>query len=77
MQAYEMEFQETLDSLVEDLLLLDALLSRNSADCSPFLRQLSKAFFPQTHRRLMDYLTQHATDLYILNEGIKNGHTAP
>lgn len=58
------DFSETLDALIEDVLLLDALHSFRAEDCTPLLSPLHRDFSDQTRRRVLDYLDQHASDLY-------------
>ena len=58
------DFSETLDALIEDVILLDALHAFRSEDCTPLLSPLHHKFSDQTQRRILDYLDQHASDLY-------------
>ena len=62
------EFHEHLESLLQDVLLLDALVSRKNSGNSPVMRRLPPDFFANTQQRLMDYLVQHSTDLYQIVE---------
>lgn len=61
------DFQETLEDLLQDVVLLEAI------DLLEKQRDASTAGVPtellvQTRRRVLDYLSQHAGDLYILNK---------
>jgi len=61
------DFQETLEELFQDVVLLEAI------DLLEKQRDASTAGVPtellvQTRRRVLDYLSQHAGDLYILNK---------
>lgn len=59
--------QETLEDLLQDVILLEAidlLEKQRDASMTGVPRELSI----QTRRRVLDYLSQHAGELYILNE---------
>ena len=65
------EFHTCIEDLMEDILLLNALQSFEAKACSPLLRPLHKEFFPQTNRRVLDYLDQHCYELYRLTRETK------
>ena len=60
------DFQETLEDLLQDAVLLEAIdLLEKQRDAS--MKGVPQEFVVQTRRRVLDYLSQHAGDLYILN----------
>ncbi len=61
------EFQATCESIQQDILMLEALTlhaEQKGAD---------DPIFPETFRRLLDYLTQHAEELCFLGQTLENG----
>ena len=60
------DFQETLEDLLQDAVLLEAIdLLEKQRDAS--MKGVPQELVVQTRRRVLDYLSQHAGDLYILN----------
>ena len=66
-------FHETCQDIIEDAILLDALAVYTAADSS-FLHGDTAAYFSPTFRRLTDYLSQHALDLYCLEDRLESEH---
>lgn len=73
---YKEDFQENLDALLSDVILLDAFAARDRKDLSPLLRGLPPEYFDQTHQQLLYYLIQHSTDLYSITQYIKEAQGA-
>lgn len=61
------DFQESLEDLLQDVILLEAMeLREKQRDAS--MTGVPQELLSQTRRRVLDYLSQHAGDLYILKE---------
>ena len=60
------DFQDTLEDLLQDVILLEAMeLREKQRDAS--MTGVPQELLSQTRRRVLDYLSQHAGDLYVLN----------
>ena len=59
------DFQEALEDLLQDVILLEAIdLLEKQRDAS--ITGVPQELLAQTRRRVLDYLSQHAGDLYVL-----------
>lgn len=67
--------QETAEELLQDVVLLEAMDLRMEQPL-PRMTNVSREILTQTHQRIMDYLSQHAADLYRLSQ-IKNAQELP
>lgn len=57
--------QETLEDLLQDVILLEAIdLLEKQRDTS--MTGVPQELLAQTRRRVLDYLSQHVGDLYVL-----------
>lgn len=63
--GWPVELYETTQDLLQDVLLLQALIYYTQLSKRP---AMSQATVQQTFRRLSDYLEQHALDLYRLEQ---------
>jgi hypothetical protein len=66
-------FTETHQDIIEDTLLL-AALSAYALNSDTFLRDNGAGYFPQTFKRLCDYLSQHVLELHRLQKAL-DSHT--
>ncbi len=61
------EFQSICESLQQDILMLEALTLRAEQ------KGADDPIFPETFRRLLDYLEQHTDELCFLGQTLENG----
>lgn len=59
------ELNETVNDIIQDVILVEAMTLR-MAQRSAARADLSPELMEQTFARVLDYLSQHAFDLYIL-----------
>lgn len=67
--------QETAEELLQDVVLLEAMDLRMEQPLSR-MTNVSREVLTQTRQRTMDYLSQHACDLYHLSN-MKNAQELP
>ena len=61
----ESELYETINDIIQDVILVEATTLRME-QCSTAMADLPQELIEQTFTRVLDYLSQHALDLYIL-----------
>ena len=61
----ESELYETINDIIQDVILVEAMTLRMEQR-STAMADLPQELIEQTFTRVLDYLSQHALDLYIL-----------